>query len=106
MSFPRFSAITKLNGTNYKQWVKSLVMNLTILKLNLTLKVEAPPKPIAESYANEKKFYEDWKYSNCCRLMIMENHMEEPIYASIPMIENAKEFLNAISKKYTKFSNN
>ena len=35
--------------------------------------------------------------------MIMENHMEDSIYASIPKIENAKEFLDAINKKYTKF---
>ena len=32
--------------------------------------------------------------------------MKESIYASIPKIENAKEFLNDISKKYTKFSKN
>ena len=32
--------------------------------------------------------------------------MEDSIYASIPKIENEKEFLGAISKKYTKFSNN
>ena len=38
--------------------------------------------------------------------MIMENHMEDSLYASIPKIENAKEFLDVISKKYTKFSNN
>ena len=35
--------------------------------------------------------------------MIIENHIEESIYASIPKIENAKQFLNAINKKYTKF---
>ena len=45
----------KLNETNYKQCVKSLIMNLTIMKLNLTLKVEAPLKPIAESSTKEKK---------------------------------------------------
>ena len=56
----------KLNMTNYKQWVKSLMMNLTIMKLNLALKVEAPPKPIAESSAEENKSYEDWEYSNSC----------------------------------------
>ena len=100
LSFPRFSVITKLNGTNYKQWVKSLMMNLTIMKLNLAL------KPTVESSANEKKFYENWEYSNSCCLMIMENHIEDSIYASIPKIENAKEFLDAISKKYTKFSKN
>ena len=106
LSFPQFSAITKLNGTNYKQWVESLMINLTIMKLNFTLKVEAPPKPIAKSSANEKKFYEDWKYSNSCYLMIKENHMEDSVYISIHKIENAKDFLYAISKKYTKFSKN
>ena len=32
--------------------------------------------------------------------------MEDSIYASIPKIENANDFLYAISKKYTKFSKN
>ena len=32
--------------------------------------------------------------------------MEDSIYVNILKIENAKEFLDAISKKYTKFSNN
>ena len=32
--------------------------------------------------------------------------MENSIYESIPKIENAKEFLDVISKKYTKFSKN
>ena len=32
--------------------------------------------------------------------------MEDSIYASIPKIKNAKEFFNAINKKYTKFSKN
>ena len=104
LSFPRFSAITKLNGTNYKRWVESLMMNLIIMKLNLALKVEIPLKPNVESSANEKKFYEDWDYSNSCCLIIMENHMEDSIYASIPKIENAKDFLYDIGKKYTKLS--
>ena len=76
------------------------------MKLNLTLKVEAPPKPNAESSTIEKKIYEDWEYSNSYCLIIMENHMEESIYANIPNIENAKEFLDVITKKYTKFSKN
>ena len=49
LSFSQLFAIMKLNGTNYKQWVRSLMMNLTIMKLNLSLKVEAPLKPIGES---------------------------------------------------------
>ena len=76
------------------------------MKMNLALKVEAPPKLTAKSSANEKKFYEDWEYFNSCYLMIMENHMEDSVYASILKIDNAKDFLYAISKKYTKFSKN
>ena len=81
-------------------------MNLTIMKMNLALKVEAPPKPTAKSLANEKKFYEDWEYSNNCYLIIMENHMGDSVYANIPKFENAKDFLYNISKKYAKFSKN
>ena len=32
--------------------------------------------------------------------------MEDFIYESIPKTRNAKEFLDAVGKKYTKFSNN
>ena len=51
----------KLNETNYKQWVKSLMIILTIMKLNLALKVESPPKPTVESSTNEEKFYDEWE---------------------------------------------
>ena len=81
-------------------------MNLMIMKLHLALKVEAPPKPIAESSASEKISYEDRGYSNSCYLMIMENHMDDSIYECIPKTKNAKEFLDVVGKKYTKFSKN
>ena len=38
--------------------------------------------------------------------MIMENHIEDYIYESIHMTENAKEFLDVVGKKYSKFSKN
>ena len=82
------------------------MMNLTIMKPNLALKVEAPPKPTVESCASEKKSYEDSEYSNSCCLMIMENYMEDSIYESIPKTVNVKEFLDAVGKKYTKYSKN
>ena len=81
-------------------------MNLTIMKLNLALIVEAPPKPTAKSTTKEKRSYEGWEYSNNCCMMIMVNHTENSIYENIPKTKNAKEFLDAISKKYTKFSKN
>ena len=38
--------------------------------------------------------------------MIMGNHMEDSIYESIPKTENAKEFLDVVGQKYTKFLKN
>ena len=37
-----------------------------------------------------RKNSEDWEYSNSCCLMIMDNHMEDSVYASFPKIEIAK----------------
>ena len=84
------------------------MMNLTIMKLNLDLKVEAPPKPTVESSGKEKKnpMRTESMYSNSCCLTIMENHMEDSICESIPKTENEKEFLDVVGKKYTKFSKN
>ena len=104
LSFTQFSAITKLNGTNYKQWVKSLMMNLTIMKLNMTLKVDAPPKPLLRVLQRRKSPLRG--YSNSCCLMIMENHLEYSIYKRIPKIENTKEFLDAVGRKYIELSKN
>ena len=81
-------------------------MNLTIMKLNLVFKVEVPPKSTNESSAKEKKSYKDREYFNSCCLMIMENHIEDSIYENIPHSKNAKEFLDVVGKKYTKFSKN
>ena len=73
------------------------------MKPNLALKVKAPPKPTTESFANEKLFYEDWENSNSCCLIIMENHMKEFIYASIPKIENVKELLILLERNIQSF---
>ena len=75
------------------------MMNLTIMKLNLASKVEAPPKPTTKGSASEKNSYKDWEYSNSCCLMIKENHMEDSIYESIPKTEKAKEFLDVAGYK-------
>ena len=56
----------------------------------MVLKVETPPKPTIENFVKKKRFYENWEYSNSFCLMVMKNHMEDSIYASIPKIEMQK----------------
>ena len=80
------------------------MMILTIVKLNLALKVEAPPKPTIESSVNEKKFYDDKEYSNSFCLMIMI--WKTLFMQAFPRLRMKKGLLDAISKKYTKFSKN
>ena len=78
------TTMIKLDRTNYRKWKKTLVMNLIFLKLDLALEIDPPEKPTDESSAVVKKLYEDWKYSNKCCMMMMENCMDETIHTSIP----------------------
>ncbi|XP_062091041.1 uncharacterized protein LOC133797221 [Humulus lupulus] len=106
LSNPRTSAMLTLNGTNHKQWVESLMMNLTLMRVDLALRTDAPPKPTDDTTEKDRKSYEDWEHSNRCCLMLMRYHMDESIRDSIPQIEIAKDFLAAIKEKYKKFSKN
>ena len=99
----RVPAILTLNRTNHEQWVESLMMNLTMMKMDLALRIEAPPKPTAETSSDDKILYDEWEYSNRCCLMIMKYHIEESIRDSIPKTNTAKEFLEAVAKKYMMF---
>ncbi|KAL5560480.1 hypothetical protein UlMin_036691 [Ulmus minor] len=82
LSNPSISAMLTLNGTNYKQWRESLLMNLNIMKLDL-----------------QKKYRDEWEHSNRCCLMIMRYHMEESIRDSIEGFKKfSKKHLNMLQK--------
>ena len=95
-----------LNGANYKHWHESLLMNLTIMKLDLPLREYEPAKLSDSSTYEQKKYRDEWEHSNRCCLMIMRYHMEESICDSIEGVDVAKTFLKSIDKKFKKFSKN
>ena len=74
------TAMMTLNGTNYHQWRKTLMLNLTVMKLDLALKINQPQKPTNESIVNDKKVYEEWEYSNNCCMLILEYYVEDSIF--------------------------
>ena len=41
-------------------------MNLTFMKLDLSLEIDPPEKLTDDNSAVVKKLYEDWKHSNKC----------------------------------------
>ena len=53
------TTIMKLDGTNYQKWKKTLVMNMTFMKLDLALEKDLLEKPTDESSVAVKKLYED-----------------------------------------------
>ena len=54
---PKISAILMLNGTNHKQWVEALMMNLSIMKMDLALRTNAPPMPTDNAAEKDRKSY-------------------------------------------------
>ena len=52
---PKISVILMLNRTNHKQWVQSLMMNLTIMKMDLALRTTAPPMPVDNAAEKDRK---------------------------------------------------
>ena len=82
------------------------MMNLTLMRVDLALRTDAPPKPTDDTTKRDRKSYEDWEHSNRCCLMLMRYHMDESIRDSIPQTGIAKDFLDAIKEKYKKFSKN
>ncbi|KAG7960597.1 hypothetical protein I3843_10G132500 [Carya illinoinensis] len=75
------SAIKSLTRTNYEDWYESLTINLAIMNLDLVLRIDAPDEPTSES-------------SELKRLSIRQ---------SIVDTDSAKEYLDAVGKKFTKF---
>ena len=100
------TTMMKLHGTNYQKRKKTLVMNLKFMKLDLDLVIDPPKKPIDGSNAAVKKLNEDWKHYNKCCMIMMENCMDEAIYASIPKVDTKKGLLEEIGKKFIKFDMN
>lgn len=94
--------IKTLNRSNYEDWFRSLTLYLTLMNLDMALRVDEPPKLTAKSSVEEKDYYERWKHSNRTSLMIMRYTIDESIRDSVQHCDNAKAFLDSIGKKFTK----
>ncbi|XP_042983204.1 uncharacterized protein LOC122312614 [Carya illinoinensis] len=73
------------------------------MNLDLALRTEIPTKPTNESSIEEKTHYEHWEHSNRICLMITRHTIDKSIRQSIHQTNNAKDFLDAVGKKFTKF---
>lgn len=72
-----------LNETNYEDRYESLTINLAIMNLDLSFRVDAPTQLIEKSSIKEKSLYEHWEHSNRTCLMIMRYTIDKSIRQSI-----------------------
>jgi hypothetical protein len=101
VSFP--NSVKTLNGTNYEDWKDSLDLYLSLHDFDLALRVDKPADLTNESTEAQRTFYEKWEASNRKCLKVISYTMEKSIRKSILETENAKDYLKAVSEKFTKF---
>ena len=53
------TTMMKLDGINYHKWNKTLVMNLTFMKLDFSLEIDPPKIQTDDSSVAVKKLYKD-----------------------------------------------
>ena len=80
--------------------------DLTFMKLDLHLEKDPLEKSTDDNSAAVKKLYEDWKDSNKCCMMMMENFMDAVVYVSIPKVDTTKGLLKEMEKNFIKFDMN
>ncbi|XP_060960794.1 uncharacterized protein LOC133031329 [Cannabis sativa] len=71
------NSIPMLNGTNFKDWKRNLLIVLGCMDLDHALRNEQPAPLTKESSHDDKREFERWDHSNCMSLMIMKHNILE-----------------------------
>ncbi|GKA23030.1 hypothetical protein Tco_0708992 [Tanacetum coccineum] len=58
------SGIEPLTGTNFSTWRDQVKLTLGVMDLDHALRIDPPAALTAESTADQKRAYEQWKRSN------------------------------------------
>ena len=97
------NSIPMLNGTNFKTWHENLQIVLSVMDLDLVLRVYSPAPLTVESSYDEKRDIERWEKSNRMCLMIIKKAIPEAFRGTISeMIKTTKEFLEEIKNRFAK----
>ena len=97
------NSIPMLNGTNFKTWHENLQIVLSVMDLDLALRVSSLAPLTVESSSDEKRDIERWEKSNRMCLMIIKKAIPEAFRGTISeKIKTAKEFLEEIKNRFAK----
>ena len=97
------NSIHMLNGTNFNTWYENLQIVLSVMDLDLALRVSSPAPLTVESSFDEKRNIERWEKSNRMCLLIIKKTIPEAFRGTISeTIKTTKEFLEEIKNIFAK----
>lgn len=70
------------------------------MDIDIALRENEPPKPIESSTSAQKTKNAKWERTNHMFLMIMQRSISEIVIGALPKTDSAREFFDAIGKKY------
>lgn len=92
-----------LNGTNFKDWKKNMMILLGCMDLDLSFRHPKLDKLTDDSTSEDVLYYEKWDRSNRMSLMIMKRSVPDVFRSAITdEVTSASEFLTKIQKRFTK----
>ena len=95
--------IPMLNGTNFKNWKKNILIALECMDLDLALRIEQSAPLMDESSFHDMRNFEKWDRSNRMSFMIIKRSISKAFRSIVSKgITNAKEFFAAIEKRFWK----
>ncbi|GMJ01540.1 hypothetical protein HRI_003823200 [Hibiscus trionum] len=92
-----------LNGTNFKEWKRHVLIVLGCMDIDLALRQEQPAPLTADSIPDAKMDFERWDRSNRMSLMIMKHSIPEAFRGTeSEEITQAKSFLDDLEQRFAK----
>ncbi|XP_062089655.1 uncharacterized protein LOC133796191 [Humulus lupulus] len=95
------NSIPMLNGTNFKDWKRNLLIVLRCMDLDYALRDEQPASLTKESTRDEKADFARWDCSNRMSLMTMKHSIPEAFWGiESEGITKAKNLLEQIEERF------
>ncbi|KAM6556406.1 hypothetical protein CsatB_003425 [Cannabis sativa] len=95
--------ISMLNGTNFKDWKRNLLIVLGCMDLDHALRNEEPAPLTKKSSHDDKREFERWDCSNRMSLMIMKHGIPKAFWGTeFEGVTMTKNFIEQIEERFAK----
>lgn len=85
---------------NYIEWKEKVLLTLSLLDLNLALRVKEPSIPTESSTLEAKANYERWERSNHLSLILIKAYISQSIRSYISNRNMVRAYMKAIAEQF------